>query len=352
MFLDDFEQLFGLGVSNVLGSFFSAYPTTGSFSRSAVNHESGAKSGVSAIVSGIIITCALLFLTPLFESIPQSALAAIVISAVMGLVDYHEAIFLWRVDKKDFLLWTLTSSMTLFLGIEIGVLVGVGASLAFVIHESANPHIAVLGRLPGTTVYRNVKQYPEAYTYNGIVIVRIDAPIYFANISYIKDRLREYEVVVDSYTRRGPEVERINFVIIEMAPVTYIDSSAVQALKDLYQEYKLRDIQIAISNPNPDILLTLSKAGLVELIGKEWYFVRVHDAVQVCLQHVQSLKPGYESSQSSRSSTSDDKPSFFSQLFKHREESRTPTDLESGNGRPPLAPIRDSQSEPLLSKEH
>ncbi|GAU17767.1 hypothetical protein TSUD_171550 [Trifolium subterraneum] len=350
--LDSNQELFGLGVSNVLGSFFSAYPTTGSFSRSAVNHESGAKSGVSGIVSGIIITCALLFLTPLFESIPQAALAAIVISAVMGLVDYDEAIFLWRVDKKDFLLWTITSSMTLLLGIEIGVLVGVGASLAFVIHESANPHIAVLGRLPGTTVYRNVKQYPEAYTYNGIVIVRIDAPIYFANISYIKDRLREYEVVVDSYTRRGPEVERINFVIIEMAPVTYIDSSAVQALKDLYQEYKLRDIQIAISNPNPDILLTLSKSGLVELIGKEWYFVRVHDAVQVCLQHVQSLKPGYESSQSSRSSTSDDKPSFLSQLFKPREESRTPTDLESGNGRPPLAPIRDSQSEPLLSKDH
>ncbi|MCI08847.1 sulfate/bicarbonate/oxalate exchanger and transporter sat-1 [Trifolium medium] len=141
-------------------------------------------------------------------------------------------------------------------------------------------------------------------------------------------------------------------MVMMTAAVTYIDSSAVQALKDLYQEYKLRDIQIAISNPNPDILLTLSKSGLVELIGKEWYFVRVHDAVQVCLQHVQSLKPGYESSQSSRSSTSDEKPSFFSQLFKPREESRTPTDLESGNGRPPLAPIRDSQSEPLLSKEH
>lgn len=109
-------------------------------------------------------------------------------------------------------------------------------------------------------------------------------------------------------------------------------------------------MQIAISNPNPDILLTLSKSGLVELIGKEWYFVRVHDAVQVCLQHVQSLKPGYESSQSSRSSSSEDKPSIFSQLFKQRE-SRTTTDLESGNGRPPLAPIRDSQSEPLLPKE-
>ncbi|XWS75040.1 hypothetical protein CRYUN_Cryun01aG0051000 [Craigia yunnanensis] len=312
--LDSNQELFGLGVANIFGSFFSAYPTTGSFSRSAVNHESGAKTGLSGIITGIIMGCALLFLTPLFEYIPQCALAAIVISAVISLVDYEEAIFLWHVDKKDFLLWTITSTTTLFLGIEIGVLVGVGVSLAFVIHESANPHIAVLGRLPGTTVYRNIQQYPEAYTYNGIVIVRIDAPIYFANISYIKDRLREYEVVVDKSTRRGPEVERIYFVILEMAPVTYIDSSAVQALKDLHHEYKSRDIQIAISNPNREVLLTLSNSGAVELIGKEWYFVRVHDAVQVCLQHVQSIREAPKASDPSP----EEKPSFFHRLLRQR----------------------------------
>ncbi|KAL3838102.1 hypothetical protein ACJIZ3_022693 [Penstemon smallii] len=139
--LDSNQELFGLGVANIVGSFFSVYPTTGSFSRSAVNHESGAKTGLSGIVMGIIMGCALQFLTPLFESIPQCALAAIVISAVIGLVDYDEATFLWRVDKRDFLLWIITFAVTLFLGIEIGVLVGVGVSLAFVIHESANPHI-------------------------------------------------------------------------------------------------------------------------------------------------------------------------------------------------------------------
>ncbi|KAH7656886.1 sulfate transporter 4 protein [Dioscorea alata] len=287
--LDSNQELFGLGVANICGSFFSAYPTTGSFSRSAVNHESGAKTGLSGIIMGIIMACALLFLTPLFEEIPQCALAAIVISAVVGLVDYEEALFLWRVNKKDFLLWTITCITTLFFGIEIGVLIGVGFSLAFVIHESANPHIAVLGRLPGTTIYRNTQQYPEAYTYNGIVVVRIDAPIYFANISYIKDRLREYELKASGIAKRGPEVERIYFVIIEMSPVTYIDSSAVQALKDLHQEYKSRGIQIAIANPNRDVHVSLSRAGLIDLIGKEWCFVRVHDAVQVCLQHVQSL---------------------------------------------------------------
>jgi sulfate transporter 4 len=285
--LDSNQELFGLGVANICGSFFSAYPTTGSFSRSAVNHESGAKTGLSGFIMGVIILCALQFLTPLFTDIPQCTLAAIVVSAVMGLIDYEEAIFLWRVDKRDFLLWVATSITTLFLGIEIGVLVGVGASLAFVIHESANPHIAVLGRLPGTTVYRNIKQYSEAYTYKGIVVVRIDAPIYFANISYIKERLQKYEVGFNGTTNSGIEGNKMFYVVIEMAPVTYIDSSAAQALKELYQEYKARNIQMALSNPNREVLSTLAMSGVLELVGKQWYFVRVHDAVQVCLSHMQ-----------------------------------------------------------------
>lgn len=285
--LDSNKELFGLGIENICGSFFSAYPATGSFSRSAVNHESGAKTGLSGIIMGTIIGSALLFMTPLFTDIPQCALAAIVISAVTGLVDYEEAIFLWGIDKKDFFLWAITFITTLLFGIEIGVLVGVGVSLAFVIHESANPHIAVLGRLPGTTVYRNTLQYPEAYTYNGIVVVRIDAPIYFANISYIKDRLRQYELNLPN-SNRGPDVGRVYFVILEMSPVTYIDSSAVQALKDLHQEYKARHIQIAIANPNQQVHLLLSRSGIIDMIGAGWCFVRVHDAVQVCLQHVQS----------------------------------------------------------------
>ncbi|KAL8159746.1 hypothetical protein V2J09_001283 [Rumex salicifolius] len=343
--LDSNQELFGLGVSNIVGSFFSSYPTTGSFSRSAVNNESGAKTGFSGIISGMIMGCALLFLTSLFEDIPQCALAAIVISAVMGLMDYEEAIRLWRIDKKDFVLWTITFLTTLFLSIEIGVLVGVGVSLAFVIHESANPHIAVLGRLPGTTIYRNIEQYPEAYTYHGIVIVRVDAPIYFANISYIKDRLREYEIPADGSTRRGPEVERVYFVILEMSPVTYIDASAAHALKDLYHEYKSRDIQVVITNPNREVLMTLTKAGLVEFIGREWYFVRVHDAVQVCLQHVQRLD---EETPKTTESSPDSKPSFLQRLIMQRREDLTRTELESGDQNLSSSQLED----PLLPRKY
>ncbi|KAI3817722.1 hypothetical protein L1987_11520 [Smallanthus sonchifolius] len=346
--LDSNQELFGLGVANIFGSFFSSYPATGSFSRSAVNHESGAKTGLSGIIMGIIICSALLFMTPLFEYIPQCALAAIVISAVIGLVDYEEAMFLWRVDKKDFFLWTVTFATTLFFGIEIGVLVGVGFSLAFVIHESANPHVAVLGRLPGTTVYRNTQQYPEAYTYNGIVIVRIDAPLYFANTSFIKDRLREYEIAVDQCTsRRGPEVERICFVILEMAPVTYVDSSAVQALKELYQEYKSRNIQIAIANPNRDVFLTLSKSGFIDLVGKEWCFVIVHDAVQVCLQYVQTSTASPKTPRMSLYNST----SFSERLNERlsRNEDLSAADMESGERERLISTEADPIMQPLLA---
>lgn len=110
-------------------------------------------------------------------------------------------------------------------------------------------------------------------------------------------------------------------------------------------------LQIAISNPSPEVLLTLSRSGLVELIGKEWYFVRVHDVVQVCLQHVQSLKGASNSPQAQFSSV-ENKPSLFARLSKERVEKLSITDLESGNGRPPLPEERDSKLEPLLSKDH
>uniref|UniRef100_A0A2P2LPY5 Putative sulfate transporter 4.2 isoform X2 n=1 Tax=Rhizophora mucronata TaxID=61149 RepID=A0A2P2LPY5_RHIMU len=121
-----------------------------------------------------------------------------------------------------------------------------------------------------------------------------------------------------------------------MAPVAYIDSSAVQALRDLHQEYKSRDIQIAISNPNREVLLTLSKAGLVELIGKEWYFVRVHDAVQVCLQRVQSLSQIPNISDPSHKN----KFGFSEKLSKQS--------VESGDK---ISLISDPQLEPLLNKK-
>ncbi|CAI5499305.1 unnamed protein product [Closterium sp. Naga37s-1] len=298
---DSPQRSFWPGMANVLGSFFSSFPTTGSFSRSAVNNEVGARTALSGLIMALMVVATLLFLTPAFRDVPQCVLAAVVVNAVHGLVDLQEPLFLWRVEKKDLVLWLCAFLGTLLLGLETGVLISVALSLVFVIHESANPHMAVLGRLPGTTVYRNVKQYRDAYTYRGVVILRIDSPIYFANVDYIKERLRKYELQRVAWWKDGSSgssggrlagtnggangmaVMDLRFLILEMSPVTYIDSTAVHALKELYNEYKARDIQLCFSNPSPKVMLTMARAGFPDLIGRQWYFVRIHDAVQVCL---------------------------------------------------------------------
>ena len=180
-----------MGMANLTAGLFSGYPLTGSFSRSAINNEAGAKSGISAIMTATIVLFTLLFLTPVFELLTLPTLASIVISGVISLVDYEEAIYLWKVHKFDFGNWMLAFLGTLFLGVELGLGIAVGISLLLVIFESAYPHTAILGRLPGTTEYRNIKNYPQAERYDGIVVVRIDAPIYFANTQNIRDKVRK-----------------------------------------------------------------------------------------------------------------------------------------------------------------
>lgn len=147
-------------------------------------------------------------------------LGAIVISAVVGLVDYQEAINLWKIDKFDFVVWMISFFTTLFAGVEIGLLVAMGVSLLLVIYESSYAHTAIFGRLPGTTVYRNVKQYPEAQTFDGVVLVRVDAPIYFANMQNIRDKLDKYEELAQNGK------EPLKYIILELSPVPYIDTSA------------------------------------------------------------------------------------------------------------------------------
>jgi sulfate transporter 4 len=219
-------------MANFLGGMFQAYPVTGSFSRSAVNNESGAESGIAGMVTATMVGVVLLLLTPVFEKLPLNVLAAIVISGVLGLLDYEEAMYLWRVHKFDFGVWVTACLGTMFLGVEIGLAIAVGVSLLIVIYESAYPHTIVLGRLPGTTVYRNVKQYPETERYDGIVMVRIDAPIYFANVQNIRDKIRKYRLVAAAeLAERNGDVK---YIILEMAPVSHIDTSALHILGKFY----------------------------------------------------------------------------------------------------------------------
>jgi len=292
-------ELIGLGIANFCGSMFHSYPITGSFSRSAVNNDAGAKSGISGLITSLLVAFALLFLTPVFEKLPLAVLAAIVLSGVIGLIDYEEAKYLWKVHRFDFLVWSVACLCTMFLGVESGLGIAVGLSLLFIIYESAIPITTVLGRLPGSTNYRNVKQYPKAERYNGIVVVRIDAPIYFANTQTMREKIEKYvrraeELWKDAqkaeeqrFAETGTQDENtdigaitdVKYIILEMTPVAHIDTSGLHILMDMIKMYKERDIQLCLANPNVQVMERLDNSGLVELVGEKHIFVTVHDAV-------------------------------------------------------------------------
>jgi sulfate transporter 4 len=287
--LDSSMELIGMGMANFMGAMFGAYPVTGSFSRSAVNNESGAQSGVSGMVTATIVAFVLLFLTPVFEQLPQAVLGAIVISGVLGLLDYDEAMYLWRVHKFDFGVWVIACLGTMFLGVEIGLAIAVGVSLLLVTYESAYPHTAVLGRLPGTTVYRNTKQYPEAERYDGIVMVRVDAPIYFANTQNVREKLQKYERQAEEELAVKSENGRVQFLILEMSPVSHVDTSALHILQDMNKTYSARGIQLCFSNPSVNVMERFVTSGLADEVGREHFFVTIHDALQWCLHHMDVL---------------------------------------------------------------
>ena len=281
--IDANQELIGLGLANILGSLFQSFPTTGGFSRTAVNAQAGAQTQVSALITAGIIALTLLFLTPLFYYLPKAVLAAIVMVAVFGLIDWKEARYLWRVDRKDFGLMLLTFAATLSLGIEQGILVGVIVSLIVVVHQSSKPHTAIEGRLPGTETYRNIARNPEAQTEEGIIIFRMDASLYFANSTHFKEKLRK---IVD-------DTASLHTVILNFFPVNRIDSSATHTLYNLIHDLQSNNIRVCFSGVKGPVSDVMHKADLVEFIGKDNFFLEVNDAVQH-VNHQYEPKPQEE----------------------------------------------------------
>ncbi len=277
--VDANQELIGLGLANIAGSFFRAYPTTGGFSRTAVNAAAGAKTNLAGIVSAGVIALTLFFLTPLFTYMPKAILAAIVMVAVAGLLNWKEALSLWRVDRRDFGLMLVTFAATLGLGIEEGILVGVVLSLVLVIQQSTYPHTAVLGRLPGTTIYRNLERHPEAVEDDGVLVIRMDASVFFANTAHLKDTVR----------REVDERGAVRAVVIDMYPVNRLDSTALHGIREIAEEMRERGIRLLLTGVKGFLFGKLERDGLATEIGAENFYMEVHDAVlAACEQTTES----------------------------------------------------------------
>lgn len=264
------QELIALGASNIFGSFFQSFPVTGGFSRTAVNDQSGAKTGLASIISAVLIILTLLFLTPLFYYLPKAILASVIMVAVFGLIDVKEAKHLWHSDKADFWMLIATFIATLSLGIEMGIGLGVFLSLAIVIFRSSRPHIAELGQIEDTSLYRNVERFDSLNVRPDTLIVRCDAQLYFANAGYFKEKVEELVI------RKG---DALKVLIIDAKAMNNMDSSAVAMLEDLIEELKLQKISIVFAGVKGPVRDIFKRSHLVDKVGKNNFFINIHEAV-------------------------------------------------------------------------
>ena len=268
------QELIGLGAANIGGALFGAYPVTGGFSRTAVNAQAGAKTSFAAVITAAVIAFTLLLLTPLFYFLPNAVLAAIIMTAVFGLIDVKEVKHLWHVKKSDLVLLGTTFAATLILGIEEGILVGVGASMLWFVVRTTRPHFAVLGQLPGSRIYRNVERFPEAKPIHGVLAVRMDAQFYFGNMSFLRDTLKALE---------AKQKEPLSALVIDGSSINNLDSSADAALSEVAAEYAERGIRLYFAGLKGPVIDVMKRSGFFQTLGAESFFFEVADAVDAAL---------------------------------------------------------------------
>jgi SulP family sulfate permease len=282
--VDANKELIALGFGNMVGSFFQTYPATAGFARTAVNDQSGAKTPLSSLIAAFIIALSLLFLTPAFFFLPKAVLAAIIIVAAFGLLDFSMPKNLLSYNRRDLIILNSTLLITIFVGIKEGILFGIILSLVMLIYKSTKPHMAVLGNIPGTHFYRNINRFDEVVIQEEILIVRFDAQLYFANTQYFKDKLKEFAL------ERGPALK---LLIIDGESLNALDSSAIYALEEVHDYFTSKNITIVFTGLKGPVRDTMVKSKLMKKIRYDHCFMSIQEAVDCYKENCFELPKGY-----------------------------------------------------------
>ncbi|KAK6239162.1 hypothetical protein QUC31_004631 [Theobroma cacao] len=288
--IDGNKEMVAIGTMNIVGSCFSCYLTTGPFSRSAVNFNAGCKTAMSNVIMAIAVMLTLLFLTPLFHYTPLVVLSAIIMSAMLGLIDYEAAIHLWKVDKFDFIVCMGAFIGVIFANVEVGLVIAVAISLLRLLLFVARPKTLVLGNIPNSTIYRNVEQYPNTNNVAGVLILEIDAPIYFANSSYLRERISRWIDEEEDKLKSTGETS-LQYIILDMSAVGNIDTSGISMLEEVKKTTDRRGLKLVLANPGAEVMKKLNKSKFLETIGQEWIYLTVGEAVEACNYKLHTCKP-------------------------------------------------------------
>jgi SulP family sulfate permease len=268
--VDANQELIALGMANIVGSFFRSFPSTGGFSRTAVNDQAGAKTGMASIFSAIVVALSIVFLTPLFYFLPQTILASVIMVAVFGLIDIKEIKHLWQTDRADFAMLIITFVSTLALGIEKGILTGVLLSILLIIFKTTRPHYAILGEVNDTGIYKNLLRYPEAKTSDDVLILRFDARLYFANAQYFSDIIWEEIAKKD---------KGLKLLILDAESINDIDSSGMHCLKEIATELREKHIDLYLSAVKGPVRDKLEKNNYLGPMGRKQFYSRISEAL-------------------------------------------------------------------------
>ncbi|HEY0136464.1 MAG TPA: SulP family inorganic anion transporter, partial [Nannocystis sp.] len=266
--LDPSQELIALGLANAAAGLVRGYPIAGGLSRTAVNAQAGARTPLAGVFTAMLVALTLVLLAPLLRTLPRAVLSAIIMVAVAGLIDIGFVRELWRVKRRELLSFAVTFGATLIFGVGLGLAFGVGTSLLFFVLRTTRPHTAVLGRLPGTTVYRNVLRFPDAETVPGLVIVRLDAPLFFANAAYLTAQVR---CLVEGKPVRA--------VILDMGAVYEIDVSALASLRELDRDLSDQNITLHLADLKGPVRDVLGRTDFPAALGAARFTFTVHEAV-------------------------------------------------------------------------
>ena len=254
------QELIGLGAANIAASFSGGYPVTGGFARSVVNFDAGAETPAAGAFTAVGIAIAALFLTPLLASLPIATLAATIIVAVLSLVDFKPLVAVWRYSKPDFAAMAATILVTLLAGVEPGVIVGVGLSLALFLWRASRPHAAIVGRVPETEHFRNVKRH-KVITDPRILTIRIDESLTYLNARWLEEFILEQ--VADH-----PEVRHL---ILMCSAVNGIDASALESIEAINHRLADSGVKLHLSEVKGPVMDGLERSHLLhDLTGQVW----------------------------------------------------------------------------------
>lgn len=258
--IDPDQELIALGAANIGAAFSGGYPVTGGFSRSVVNFDAGAQTPAAGAYTALGLLFASMFLTPLIYFLPKATLAATIIVAVLSLVDFSILKKTWGYRKADFAAVAATIVITLAAGVEAGVASGVLLSLALHVYNTARPHIAEVGLVPGTQHFRNINRH-KVETRGHILSLRVDESLYFVNARFLEDLIRE----------RVSEGTEITDVVLMMSAVNEVDFSALEALEEINRRLKDNGVRLHMSEVKGPVMDRLKNSHFLDELGGQIY---------------------------------------------------------------------------------